>query len=106
LVGTHPTQSQGKNSSEGCPPDETTATAYLDQELLPVSLHSVMVSVCILAMRLHTAGVDDLVRMMLASICWSLATRRTRRLQGAKMSVIGMIQIPNANISISAAWFL
>jgi len=57
-------------------------------------------------MRLHTAGCDDLVRMMLASICWSLATRRTRRLQGAKMSVIGMIQIPNANISISAAWFL
>ncbi|AQK73233.1 Anaphase-promoting complex subunit 8 [Zea mays] len=63
-----------------------------------------MLIVCILAMRLHTSGYDDLLRMMLASSSWNLTTRRTRRLHGAKMSVIGMIQTPNPNISIAALW--
>lgn len=93
---------EGNDSSEGCPPDETSSIASLDQELLPIFVHSVMLTVCILAMRLHTAGDDDLVRMMLASSSWSLAIRRTRRLHGAKMSVIGMSQTPNASISIAA----
>lgn len=70
--------------------------------LLPSFLHSVMLSVCILAIRLHIAGDDDLVCMMLASSCWSLATRRTRRRHGANVSVTGMIQIPNSSISIAA----
>lgn len=61
-----------------------------------------MLIVCILVTRLHAAGYDDLPRMMLARSSWSLATRRTRRLHGAKMSVIGMSQIPNASISIVA----
>uniref|UniRef100_A0ACD5Z3M1 Uncharacterized protein n=1 Tax=Avena sativa TaxID=4498 RepID=A0ACD5Z3M1_AVESA len=56
-----------------------------------------MLIVCSLARRLHTAGDDDLVRMMLALNCWRLATRRTRRLHGAKMSVIGMTQIANSS---------
>lgn len=72
------------------------------EELIPGFVHNVTLIVCILARRLHIAGDDDLVRMMLASSCWSLATRRTRRLHGAKMSVIGMSHIPNTSISISA----
>ncbi|AQK54086.1 hypothetical protein ZEAMMB73_Zm00001d051349 [Zea mays] len=60
-----------------------------------------MLIVCILVTRLHAAGYDDLPRMMLARSSWSLATRRTRRLHGAKMSVIGMSQTPNASINIA-----
>ncbi|GJN21743.1 hypothetical protein PR202_gb09255 [Eleusine coracana subsp. coracana] len=39
--------------------------------------------------------------MMRASSCWSLATRSTRRLHGTKMSVTGMIQIPNIGLDQS-----
>ncbi|KAK3154809.1 hypothetical protein QOZ80_2BG0195350 [Eleusine coracana subsp. coracana] len=70
--------------------------------LFPSVLHSVMLNVCILVILLHIAGDGDLVCMMRASSCWSLATRSTRRLHGTKMSVTGMIQIPNVSISIAA----
>lgn len=67
------------------------------KDLAPIFPHTVMLIVCSLARRLHNSGDDDLVRMMLALSCWRLATRRTRRLHGAKMSVIGMIQIANSS---------
>uniref|UniRef100_A0A0A9AKA8 Uncharacterized protein n=1 Tax=Arundo donax TaxID=35708 RepID=A0A0A9AKA8_ARUDO len=99
-VGHYSPDTRLSNTYEGCPPDCIAPAGSLAS-----FLHSVMLNVCILAMRLHTAGDDDLVRVMLASSCWSLATRRTRRLHGARMRVIGMIQIASSSISI-AAWFL
>lgn len=70
------------------------------EDQVPGFLHNVTVIVCSLARRLQMAGDDDLVRMMLAFSCWRLASRRTRRLHGVKMTVIGRIQIPNSSISI------
>jgi hypothetical protein len=76
-------------------------TEYLQRGYFQASFTascSVFVSLLI---RLHIAGDDDLVCMMLTSSCWSLTTRRTRHLHGAKMSVIGITQIPNSSIIIA-----
>jgi hypothetical protein len=67
------------------------------KDLAQIFPYTVIVIVCSLARRLHNAGDDDLERMMLSLNFWRLATRSTRRLHGAKMSIIGMAQIANSS---------